>query len=85
MVLNFLKITVYVKTPALRDILAEKHLTKILKCFTISAALCISVFRTDPGTPYGASHPGQRKSSQAYGVFLSLVFGASIILARWAR
>ena len=29
-------------TPALQDTLAEKHVTKILKCFTISAAPCIS-------------------------------------------
>jgi hypothetical protein len=41
MVLNILKVTVYVKIPALRDIVAEKRVTKILKCFTISAALCI--------------------------------------------
>ena len=33
--------TAYVQTPALRDTLAEKHVTKNLKCFTISAALCI--------------------------------------------
>ena len=32
--------TAYVQIPALRDTLAEKHVTKILKCFTISAALC---------------------------------------------
>jgi hypothetical protein len=30
----------YVQTPALRDTVAEKHVTKILKCFTISAAPC---------------------------------------------
>ena len=35
-----LKVTAYVQIPALRDTLAEKHITKILKCFTISAALC---------------------------------------------
>jgi hypothetical protein len=38
MVLNFLKITAYVKIPALRSTLAEKRVTKILKCCTISAA-----------------------------------------------
>jgi hypothetical protein len=38
MVLNFLKVTAYIKIPALRDTLAEKHVTKILKRFTISAA-----------------------------------------------
>jgi hypothetical protein len=38
-VLNFLKVTVYIKIPALRDTLAEKHVTKILKRFAISAAL----------------------------------------------
>jgi hypothetical protein len=42
MVLNFLKVTAYIKIPALRDTLAEKHETKILKRFTISAAPCIS-------------------------------------------
>jgi hypothetical protein len=42
MVLNFLKITAYIKIPALRDTLAEKQVTKILKRFTISAAHCIS-------------------------------------------
>jgi hypothetical protein len=41
MVLNFLKVTVYVKIYALRNTLAEKHLSKILKRFTISAAPCI--------------------------------------------
>jgi hypothetical protein len=40
-VLNFLIVTDYVKIPALRDTLAEKRVTKILKCFTISAASCI--------------------------------------------
>jgi hypothetical protein len=40
MVLNFLKVTVYIQIPALRDTLAEKHVTKILKRFTISAAPC---------------------------------------------
>jgi len=35
--------TAYVQIPALRDTLAEKHVTKILKCFTISAAPCIFV------------------------------------------
>jgi hypothetical protein len=39
--LTSLKVTAYVQTPALRDTLAEKHVTKILKCFTVSAALCI--------------------------------------------
>jgi len=33
--------TAYVQIPALRDTLAEKHVTKILKCFTISAATSI--------------------------------------------
>jgi hypothetical protein len=42
MVLSFLKVTVYVKIPALHDTLAEKHLTRILKCVTISAASCIT-------------------------------------------
>jgi len=37
-----LKATAYVQIPAHRDTLAEKHLTKILKCFTIFAASCIS-------------------------------------------
>jgi len=32
--------TAYVQRPAFRNTLAEKHVTKILKCFTISAALC---------------------------------------------
>jgi hypothetical protein len=41
MVLSFLKLTAYVKIPALRNTLAEKRLTKILKCFTISAAPCV--------------------------------------------
>jgi hypothetical protein len=39
-VLNFLKVTAYIKTPALRDTLAEKHVTNFLKRFTISAAPC---------------------------------------------
>jgi hypothetical protein len=47
MVLNFLKVTAYVKIPALRNTLAEKHVTKILKFFTISAApyiyICVCV------------------------------------------
>jgi hypothetical protein len=43
-VLNFLKVTACVKIPALRDTLAKKHLTKILKCFTISAASCMTKF-----------------------------------------
>jgi len=30
--------TAYVQIPALRDTLTEKHVTKMLKCFTISAA-----------------------------------------------
>jgi hypothetical protein len=37
-----MKVTAYVKVPAFRDTLAEKHVTKFLKCFTISAALCIT-------------------------------------------
>jgi hypothetical protein len=37
MVLNFLKVTDCVKIPALRDTQAEKHVTTIFKCFTISA------------------------------------------------
>jgi hypothetical protein len=41
-VLNFLKVTAFIKIPALRDTLAENHLTKILKRFTISAAPCIT-------------------------------------------
>jgi len=32
--------TAYVQIPALRATLAEKHITKILKCFIISAAPC---------------------------------------------
>ena len=36
-----LKVTAYVQIPALRDTLAEKHVIKILKCFTISAAFFI--------------------------------------------
>ena len=36
-----LKVTAYVQIPALRDTLAEKHVTKILKFFTISAAPCM--------------------------------------------
>ena len=32
-----------VQIPALRDTLAQKHVTKMLKCFTISAALCIKL------------------------------------------
>ena len=36
--------TAYVQIPALRDTLAEEHVTKILKCFTISAALCIYIY-----------------------------------------
>ena len=35
-----LQVTACVQIPALRDTLAEKHVTKILKCFTISAAPC---------------------------------------------
>jgi hypothetical protein len=35
----------YVKIPALRDTLAEKNVTNILKCFTISAAPCIKQIR----------------------------------------
>ena len=35
-----LKVNAYVQIPALCDTLAEKHVTKILKCFTISAAPC---------------------------------------------
>jgi len=47
MVFNFffyisLKVTAYVQIPARRDTLAEKHVTKIWICFTISAAPCIS-------------------------------------------
>ena len=38
-----MKVTAYVQIPALRGILAEKHVTKILKCFTISAAPCICI------------------------------------------
>jgi hypothetical protein len=41
MVLNFLKVAAYVKILALSITLAEKHVSKILKCFTISAAPCI--------------------------------------------
>ena len=37
-----LKVTAYVQIPALCDTIAEKHVTKILKCFTIYAAPCIS-------------------------------------------
>ena len=39
-----LKVTAYVQIPALRDTLVEKHVTKILRCFTISAAACIKLF-----------------------------------------
>jgi hypothetical protein len=39
-----LKVTAYVKIPALRDTLAEKHVTKMFKSFTISAAPCISIY-----------------------------------------
>ena len=35
-----MKDTAYVQIPALRDTLAEKHVTKILQCFTISATPC---------------------------------------------
>ena len=38
-----LKVTVYVQIPALCDTLAAKHVTKILKCFTISAAPCLFI------------------------------------------
>jgi hypothetical protein len=38
MVLNILKATAYITIPALGDTLVEKHVTKILKRFTISAA-----------------------------------------------
>ena len=38
-----LKVSAYVQIPALRDTLAEKHITKILKCFTISATSCTSL------------------------------------------
>jgi hypothetical protein len=41
MALSFLKVTAYIKIPELRDTLAEKKVTKILKRFTISAAPCI--------------------------------------------
>jgi len=37
-----MEVTAYVQVPALHDILTEKHVTKILKCFTISAAFCIT-------------------------------------------
>jgi hypothetical protein len=40
MALNFLEVTACVKIPAFRNTLAEKHVTKVLKCFTISAAPC---------------------------------------------
>jgi len=35
--------TAYVQIPALRNTLAEKHVTKILKCLIISAAPCIHI------------------------------------------
>ena len=41
-----LKVTAHVQIPALRDTLAEKHVTKILKSFTISAASCSMPSRT---------------------------------------
>jgi hypothetical protein len=45
MALNFLKVTAYIKIPALCDTLAKKHVTKVLKCITISAAPCIKAGR----------------------------------------
>ena len=42
-----LKVTAYVQIPALHDTLAEKHVTRILKCFTISAALCSIICAAD--------------------------------------
>jgi len=39
-------VTAYVQIPALRDTLPEKHVIKILKCFTISAAPCTWEFKT---------------------------------------
>jgi hypothetical protein len=51
-----LKVTAYVQTPALHDTLAEKHVTKILKCFTISATPCsfcgILDYTPETWTPY---------------------------------
>jgi hypothetical protein len=58
-VLDFLKVTAYVKIPALRNTLAEKHVTKILKCFTISAAHCIYVSSADSGLGF----PGTKQQS----------------------
>ena len=49
--LTNLKVTAYVQTPTwheLHDTLAEKHITKILKCFTISAAPYIYVTISKP-------------------------------------
>jgi hypothetical protein len=40
-VLNILNVTACIKIPELRDTLAEKHVTKILKRFTISATTCV--------------------------------------------
>jgi hypothetical protein len=45
-----LKATAYVKIPSRRDTPAEKHVTKILKCFTTSAAPCI-ILPPTPGSP----------------------------------
>jgi hypothetical protein len=38
------KVTALVKTTVRHDALAEKRVTKILKCFVISAGLCNIVF-----------------------------------------
>ena len=66
-----LKVTAYVQIPALRDTLAEKHVTIILKCFAISATPCITTLhsvlypvRTRRGTYLGycSKRDGARNS-----------------------
>ena len=51
-----LKVAAYAQIVALRDTLAEKHVTKILKCFTICGAHCICSLRCPACNAHAHAH-----------------------------